>query len=141
MTKQEYARIYYIDHKEKILERCSNRYLENKDALREQGRKYYAANRDEASLRAKKNYEQATVLFSKLKSKGCSVCGYNSCLSALEFHHLDPSKKEHKLSQIRSEKTILRETAKCILVCANCHREIHAGIIHNFQPLLQVVNE
>ena len=57
----------------------------------------------------------------------CSKCGYNKNTSALEFHHLEP---EHKDFHFGSTKTtnidkIRKELDKCILVCANCHREIH----------------
>lgn len=61
----------------------------------------------------------------------CAICGYDKCQGALEFHHLDPEEKDFALSQnanIATEKA-LNEIQKCILVCANCHREIHAGLI------------
>ncbi len=54
-------------------------------------------------------------------------CGYNKCLSALEFHHIDPLKKDFNISQFRttSFESIKKELDKCDLLCANCHREIH----------------
>ena len=61
----------------------------------------------------------------------CSQCGYNKCIAALEFHHLG-SKKEGHLSVIIndfSKGKALKEMRKCILLCANCHREIHQGAI------------
>lgn len=60
----------------------------------------------------------------------CQICGYDRCVKALEFHHLDPSKKELELGRsiISWEKT-KEEMKKCICVCANCHREIHDGMI------------
>lgn len=61
----------------------------------------------------------------------CQICGYSKYIFALDFHHRDPKTKEFGLSErglTRSwEKTKL-ELDKCILVCSNCHREIHAGI-------------
>ena len=61
----------------------------------------------------------------------CQKCGYNKNISALEFHHLDPSTKEFQLdSRMLSNKNmekILNEAKKCILLCANCHREMHHG--------------
>ena len=64
----------------------------------------------------------------ELKGGKCEFCGYDKCASALEFHHLD--EKEDKISNIynRSWKRILAEVEKTRLVCANCHREIHAGL-------------
>jgi len=61
----------------------------------------------------------------------CCVCGYARCEAALELHHTDSSKKDPRYSRIRSSniETLLREARKCILVCANCHREIHAALV------------
>ena len=61
----------------------------------------------------------------------CQCCGYNKHISALEFHHLNPSEKEIGISTggcTRSYEKMKNELKKCILVCANCHREIHAKI-------------
>ena len=60
------------------------------------------------------------------KGSCCSLCGYSKSKKALEFHHLDPNEKEFSLSRATSfnEKT-KKELDKCILVCSNCHREIH----------------
>lgn len=58
----------------------------------------------------------------------CEICGYNKCIDALSFHHLDPSVKNFGLAQdgvMHSWEEYLKETEKCILVCANCHAEIH----------------
>lgn len=56
----------------------------------------------------------------------CSRCGYNKCSTALEFHHLDPSQKEFGITSRNVKwETLKVELDKCILVCANCHREIH----------------
>ena len=63
----------------------------------------------------------------------CCICGYNNCSSALEFHHIDPTQKDFSISSnanIAFESAIL-EIKKTILVCANCHREIHEGLIEN----------
>ena len=65
------------------------------------------------------------------KGGKCVLCGYTKCLGALEFHHVDPSQKDFALSVkglTRSWEKIQAELDKCVLVCANCHREVHAGI-------------
>ena len=63
----------------------------------------------------------------KLKGGKCSICGYDKCVAALEFHHLDSNEKEFKLSNgnTMSWDTYKKELEKCILVCSNCHAEIH----------------
>ena len=63
----------------------------------------------------------------------CACCGYNKCIQALEFHHLNPNEKEFSFgsNSNRSWENTRNELQKCILVCANCHREIHYGLIDN----------
>lgn len=62
-------------------------------------------------------------------SQGCLVCGERVAV-CLDFHHLDPSKKEFTLSKaLRSNKKLADEIAKCVVLCANCHRKLHAGLI------------
>ena len=61
------------------------------------------------------------------KGGKCEICGYNKCINALEFHHLDPSEKDFGIANgnaIAFEKA-KKEVDKCIMVCSNCHREIH----------------
>ncbi len=64
------------------------------------------------------------------KGSKCERCGYDKCSAALEFHHLDPATKDPSFNQLRFwgwDRQQL-ELDKCILVCSNCHREIHAGV-------------
>lgn len=63
----------------------------------------------------------------KLKGGKCEKCGYNKCIDALDFHHLDPLKKEIQISATRlSQSKLNEELNKCVLLCSNCHREAHA---------------
>ena len=63
----------------------------------------------------------------------CNICNYNRCSDALDLHHVDPTEKEVSLSGIRANPRswarIVYELRKCVLLCANCHRELHAGIV------------
>lgn len=61
------------------------------------------------------------------KGGKCQKCGYNKCIEALEFHHLDPSQKDFSIAKAHSWKMekLLPELDKCMLLCANCHRELH----------------
>lgn len=61
------------------------------------------------------------------KGGKCEICGYDKCIIALDFHHLDPNEKDFNIgggAAISFEKC-KKEVDKCILVCSNCHREIH----------------
>jgi transposase len=62
----------------------------------------------------------------------CSICGYDRCIGALHFHHRDGRTKEFGLAargHTRSLEVITAEAAKCVLLCANCHLEVEAGIV------------
>jgi len=59
---------------------------------------------------------------------GCCICGYDRCQSALEFHHVDPKEKKGAVSSL-SGKALIKEIKKCVLLCSNCHREYHEGLI------------
>lgn len=60
----------------------------------------------------------------------CQLCGYDRCIAALHFHHLDPAKKSFSLSLrgvTRSIDKLRAEARKCVLLCSNCHAEVEAG--------------
>lgn len=62
------------------------------------------------------------------KGGKCERCGYNKCIVALDFHHLDPSQKDFTISNRNVDwdwEVVKQEVDKCILLCANCHRELH----------------
>lgn len=60
----------------------------------------------------------------------CAICGYNKCSNVFDIHHLNPKDKEFSLASIRANpkswNSIVEELRKCVLLCANCHREVHA---------------
>jgi hypothetical protein len=62
----------------------------------------------------------------------CVCCGYKKSTEALSLHHLDPSSKDISFKTLRSNpmswNKMVIELRKCVLVCSNCHMEIHAGI-------------
>jgi 5-methylcytosine-specific restriction endonuclease McrA len=65
------------------------------------------------------------------KGSKCQVCGYSKYTGALEFHHLDPKEKDFAISSSKVGKwdKIKAELDKCVLLCSNCHREVHANLI------------
>jgi Helix-turn-helix domain len=61
----------------------------------------------------------------------CQMCGYDKSFAALEFHHLDPTKKAFGVARrgiTRSIEKVREEVRKCILICSNCHAEVEAGV-------------
>lgn len=100
-------------------------------------RKY--ADRAEYLIEAVKN-RRKKIRGMAIEYKGgkCTICGYNNCNEALDFHHLDGGSKDFGISSkgyTRSWESVREELNKCILVCANCHREIHSD---KLQPSVEI---
>ena len=87
----------------------------------------YADRREENIAAVSKRRRKMKQMLMEEKGGACEKCGYNKCVAALEFHHLDPLAKEGGI--IGTTASYIRQKAeadKCILLCANCHREVHA---------------
>jgi len=61
----------------------------------------------------------------------CIECGYNKHTCALDIHHIDPSIKDKNFNHMRGwcKERILNEIKNCVLLCRNCHAEVHSGHI------------
>jgi hypothetical protein len=72
----------------------------------------------------------------------CRVCGYDRTVVNLHFHHVDPATKSFGLTTARGQSlaTYREEAKKCVLVCANCHGEIEAGLIPGPPPQRQAAS-
>lgn len=90
------------------------------------------------STKCKNNYT-VTQHRRRLKDKAlvykggkCERCAYDKCVGALVFHHLDPAQKDFQIGgrgTTRAWSRIQKELDKCLLLCSNCHAEVHAGIV------------
>jgi hypothetical protein len=146
-----YQRRYYQEHKEYVksrerkhahehLEETRPRRmayqrkfrLENPDYSREQCRKYYVKHRAKEIERktelGRKRWQKLNDMKANLQ---CSRCGqsFPDCPSVIEFHHTGRDPKEAKVSELMvkgaSSKRLQAEVAKCVPLCANCHRILH----------------
>ena len=77
------------------------------------------------------------------KGGKCEICGYSKCIDALEFHHLNPKEKRFGIGcgDTKGIDELKKEVDKCILVCSNCHKEIHAKIRQQEEIEKQIENE
>jgi hypothetical protein len=66
----------------------------------------------------------------------CCICGYDRAINNLHFHHVDPRQKSFVMTMARGKSisAYRAEAKKCVLVCANCHGEIEAGLIESPPP-------
>lgn len=93
--------------------------------------KYYQSQDYNTKYSQKKDYHGALIKYFLIQKRGgkCEKCGYDKNMSALEFHHLNPSEKEFTLDarnlERHSDEEILKEFDKCVLLCSNCHAEQH----------------
>ncbi|GBE17231.1 hypothetical protein BMS3Abin15_01068 [bacterium BMS3Abin15] len=88
----------------------------------------YADRKEYIKKAVSKRRKKIRGMAKEYKGGKCSICGYDKCEDALEFHHNSEKEKEFGLSQsglTRSWERVKKEVDKCILVCANCHRELH----------------
>jgi hypothetical protein len=67
----------------------------------------------------------------------CAICGYDRCARSLHFHHVDPSRKRLELGSHSGAglAAFLAELDNCILLCANCHGEVEAGLVSSPERL------
>ncbi len=102
-----------------------------KVCVRSYAKEHYEANKKQYKERAARNHQKTIEWYRKLKeSLQCCWCGEKTSCT-LDFHHVDASKEFeigtgfYKVSR----KTLIAELAKCVCLCANCHRKVHAGLI------------
>lgn len=92
----------------------------------------YCSNKCKSKSGVHKFRKNLKVKSVEYKGGKCVFCGYNKCVEALQFHHLDPDQKDFGIGEkghTRKWEHIKNELDKCICVCSNCHAEIHAGVI------------
>src|SRR3989344_9284062 len=91
----------------------------------------YADRRGEFIKAVAKRRRKIKKLSIQYKGGKCQICGYTKYQGALDIHHKNPSTKVFGIGDkgyTRSWEKVKRELDKCVLVCANCHRELEAGI-------------
>jgi transposase-like protein len=95
-----------------------------------EGRGYYRCARCRADGVVRHRQKLKTTLVQEAGGS-CVICGYSRDIHALEFHHLDPDQKRLALSAqgvTYSLDALRAEAQKCVLLCANCHREVEHGV-------------
>jgi 5-methylcytosine-specific restriction endonuclease McrA len=132
MTKEKISQIRELYLVLKSTRKVAKELGVSRDTVRKYVEIYLPKQKNEEER--KKSNVQSTIIWrqrAKLKLieyKGgkCERCGYNKCHVALEFHHLNPDEKDFTISgKSWSFERLKKEVDKCILVCSNCHKEIH----------------
>ena len=78
--------------------------------------------------KARRKYARAII--NEAKAGGCFFCGEEEEV-CLDFHHRNPAEKSFTIgNQVHlAPERIIAELAKCVVLCANCHRKLHAGLL------------
>ena len=87
-------------------------------------------------LRSELIRHRRAIIWSYLAPR-CAICGFDKHISALELHH--PQQKEALIAELVTHIThaiepgkvesLLREAAKCVPLCSNCHHMVHADAL------------
>lgn len=128
---KQYHKQWYKDNREKVLKqnkdysRTKKGKAVHKKAV-EKFRKVHPGIANEYALKYRTKLKKRVNDY-KL-SRGCSVCGYNKCASALDFHHKGDDKEftvARGYNNNMNFEKVKKEMDKCDILCANCHRELH----------------
>jgi transcriptional regulator with XRE-family HTH domain len=95
-----------------------------------ENRGYYRCTKCRAERVAARRRKVKKILVEEAGGR-CVLCGYDRYVGALQFHHVDPTKKSFGIARNGSTRGIAEarlEVAKCVLVCGNCHAELEAGV-------------
>jgi len=95
--------------------------------------KHYRDNKESYKESQKKCQKRNSDFVAQYKTeRGCKLCGEKTW-QCLDAHHIDPSTKTGSIGNMISWKcsldNITKELSKCVILCSNCHRKLHAGLV------------
>ena len=106
------------------------RGMKGRGSLAKLDTRRYADRRQYLIAAVQKRRKKVRQMAVGYKGGQCEKCGYSRCIDALEFHHNSSSGKDFSISEkgyTRSWNRVKEELDKCMLLCANCHREHHTS--------------
>jgi len=125
-----HKRIHKLENTKKIVcEKCGEEFSSN------QFRKHYKTcgirKKGRSGAKVSEWRRQQKLKAIEYKGGECIICGYNKCVRNMEFHHLDPSKKDFNISHknCRAWEKTKKELDKTVLLCSNCHGEVEDGML------------
>jgi hypothetical protein len=126
---KEANRRYKAKNREKILAKRNAEYQakKNNPEVKQKTKESYIKNKSKIYEKRK---EKLNFINNFKSEKGCFLCGWNKFPQGLDLHHT--KNKEFGLAQSVNGKSIEKireELNKCVVVCAICHRGIHAEIL------------
>jgi arginine/lysine/ornithine decarboxylase len=103
--------------------------IANNEKAKARKRKYNQSEKGRLAnaLKKKLRAKQAKEIIEAAKAVPCADCGGIFPRQVLDFHHVEPKAFEIGRSWHRTINTLRAEIAKCVVICANCHRIRHIG--------------
>ena len=114
------------------------------DCRRDTAKQSYLRHRDSIVAAVRARNDTNKNIFTKWKSKLSCVCCNEDYIKCLDFHHIDANDKDSDISGMMSRysfDSVMKEISKCIVVCSNCHRKIHGGILEITPEILEKSNK
>jgi len=125
-NQKEYMKQYYKDNSEKVKKANEKWRKNNLEKFKKYQKKYRENNPEKTREYSKRRHKEKSQYIREYKLlKGCLICGYNKCADALCFHH--NGNKEFCIRDAGrvSLERLKKEMEKCIVLCRNCHAELH----------------
>lgn len=127
---REFAHKSYYNNKVKLSREKKIHYKNNKEEILAKAKIWRENNKDKVILQRKNHRDKCRLYLNKLKDNfggKCSVCGYDKNYACIEFHHL--TKGNFRINSMNSRKfrtlDLEKEASNCILLCRNCHTDLH----------------
>lgn len=95
---------------------------------KQKSREHYQKHKKQYNERNQLQKQRTREIIAEAKKEGCSVCSEKEP-ACLDFHHLHGKDLPVSAMLGMKDERVRNEISKCIILCSNCHRKLHAGII------------
>jgi len=123
--RRERNRNYYYRHRERLLQ--YKKIYNEKPEVKIHQREYNQKNKKERAKWFREHRKKLKIIYIQMLGGKCQSCGYDKCIAALEFHHINQNEKESINDPKRKNFGQKIQEGKIQLLCSNCHKELHFG--------------
>lgn len=134
LKRLEYKKGYYQKHPDRKINESKKSYINHREKRLKKAKEHYETNKEQIRIKVKEKLKTIKQKHMGKFGSKCHICGYNKCQSALVFHHIEPILAGNSCQRRGKQdaQNVSFDTSNTILVCQNCHLEIHAGLHPNY---------
>lgn len=149
-NRKKANRKYYLKTKYKLTKKYEEEKIKKREDKKIKDKIWKINNKEKNAEYRRRTRGKIRGWFDEYKKTlKCEYCGYNRCYEALDFHHKDLKEKEFNIGHSffkKGKEKILEEIKKCIVLCSNCHRELHfkekqKTILKKREDYLKIINQ